>query len=230
MAQFPYREVLGGITWLSVVTCPDLAYAVSQLGQFSANLGKKHWNALLRVLRHIQGTQDLALTLGRVSDADPDVLTGYMDTSWARDPNDYSSVLGYVFKLGDATISWSSKKQSSVATSSTEAEYMAMAYSTKQVQWLCYLLINIGHLEKRAPPTSILIDNTGAIALAKEARFHPCTRHIGVQYHFSRQQVEKGRITFMHVPTAKMLADSFTKSLVHDGITKLTDGCALCPV
>ena len=63
MVQFLYREVLGGITWLSVVTRPDLAYTVSQLGQFSANPGKKHWNALLRVLQYIQGTQDLMLTL-----------------------------------------------------------------------------------------------------------------------------------------------------------------------
>ena len=203
MVQFPYCKVLGGITWLSVVMCPDLAYAVSQLGQFRANPGKKHWNALLRVLRYIQGTRDLALTLGRVSNADPDVLTGYMDASWARNPDNYSSVSGYVFKLGDAAILWSSKKQSSVAASSTEAEYMAMAHSTKQVWWLHYLLINIGRLEKCAPPTSILVDNTGAITLTKEACFHPRTRHIGVQYLFSLQQVKKGRITFMHVPTAE---------------------------
>ena len=107
---------------------------------------------------------------------------------------------------------------------------MAMAHSTKQVRWLCYLLINIGRLKKHAPPTSILVDNTGVITLAKEARFHPRTRHIGVQYHFSRQQVEKGRITFMHVPTAEMLADGFTKPLACDGIMKLTNGCTLCPV
>ena len=146
------------------------------------------------------------LTLGRLSNADPNILIGYTDTSWACDPDDYSSTSGYVFKLGDTTISWNSKKQSTIASSSTEAEYMAMSHCTKQALWLHYLLTDIGHFDNPAPTTRIFTDNTGAIALAKKPRFHSCTQHIGAQYHSAHKQVKKGVITFIHMPTTEMLA------------------------
>ena len=71
--------------------------------------------------------------LGRVSNADPDILTGYTDANWAHDINNYHSTSGYIFKLGDAVISWNSKKQATVATSSTEAEYIAVSHGAKQI-------------------------------------------------------------------------------------------------
>ena len=118
MSRYPYCEALGSITWLTVMSCPDLTYATSQLGQYSANPGKTHWKALMCILKYLQGTQDLALTLSRVSDADldPDVITGHTDTSRACDANDHCSTSGYIFQLGDAVILWNSKEQSNIAT------------------------------------------------------------------------------------------------------------------
>lgn len=137
---------------------------------------QKHWNALLWVLQYIRGTQDLTLTLGQLSDADPDTLTGYADTSWAYNPNNYSSTSGYIFKLGDVAISWNSKKQSTVASLSIKAEYMAMSHCTKQILWLHYLLTDISHYDDPAPTTCIFSNNTGAIVLAKDIHFHFCTQ------------------------------------------------------
>ena len=97
MAQFPYREVLSTITWLAVVSHPDLMFAASYLGQYSANPGKPHWKALLHVLRYLQGTRELTLMLRHVSNANPDILTGYTDANWAHDIDNYHSTSGYTY-------------------------------------------------------------------------------------------------------------------------------------
>ena len=227
MAQIPYREILGAITWLAVVSRPDLAFAASYLGQYSTNPGKPHWKALLRVLRYLQGTRTLALTLGRVSDADPDVLTGYTDANWARDIDDYRSTSGYLFKLGDATISWNSKKQSTVASSSTEAEYIATSHGAKQAVWLRQLLVYAGIVGEPPPSTTLYVDNMGAISLTKEPRFHSRTRHIPVHFHFVRELVDDHTLTIQYIPTSDMLADGFTKPLPRIGHQKLIDGLYL---
>ena len=184
MAKFPYREVLGAITWLAIVSHPDLTFAASYLGQYSANPGKPHWKALQRILLYLCGTRDLRLTLGCVSNVDPDTLTGYTDANWARDIDDYHSTSGYLFKLGDATISWNSKKQSTIASSTTEAEYIAASHGAKQAAWL-----HQGIVSEPPPPTMLYVDNTGTITLTKEPRFHSRTRHILIHYHLIREYV-----------------------------------------
>ena len=83
MAEIPYHEVLSAITWLAVMSCPNLAFAVSYLGQYSVNHSKSHWKALLHILYYLQGICTLTLTLGCVSNTDLDILTGYMDSNWA---------------------------------------------------------------------------------------------------------------------------------------------------
>ena len=98
MAKYPYGEALGRITWLSVMSHPDLALATSQLGQYSANPGKSHWTALMRIFKCLRGIRDIALTLGRVSDSDAGVLTGHTDVTLAQDVDDHHSTSGYIFQ------------------------------------------------------------------------------------------------------------------------------------
>ena len=219
MAQFLYREVLSTITcqWLAVVSHPDLVFTTSDLGQYSANPGKPHWKALLHVLQYLQGTCELTLTLRRVSDADPDILTGYTDANWACDIDNYHSTSGYIFKLRDTIISWNSKKQATVATSLTEAKYITVSHSAKQAVWLRQLLVHADIAGKPPPPTTFYIDNTDAILLTKEPRFHSCTCHIPIHYHFIHELVENNTLNIKYIPTADMLADGFTKPLTHPG-------------
>jgi len=231
MSNYPYREALGGITWLAIVSRPDLAYAASLLGQYSANPGKTHWKALMRVFKYLRGTHDLALTLGKVSNADPNILTGHMDANWARDADDHRSTSGYAFQLGDAVVSWNSKKQSNVATSSSEAEYVALAHGAKQALWLRYVTRDIGVCKgAELPTTELLSDNTAAIAIAREARFHGRSRHIGTQFHFVRERVEDGTFEITHVPTADMLADGLTKPLTRQPHETMLARFSLSPV
>ena len=113
--------------------------------------------------------------------------------------------------LSGSTISWSSKKQSSVALSSTEAEYIAGAHATKEAIWLRRLLTELG-LEILTP-TSLHIDNQSAIAIAKNPEFHNRTKHIEIHHHFLHTKVESEEITLSYIPTGEQLANILTKGL-----------------
>ena len=110
--------------------------------------------------------------------------------------------------MGTRAISWSSKKQHVVALSSTKAEYIAQMHAAKEVLWLRSFLW--------ATPDDLLIlncDNQGAIALAKDNKFHACTKHIDVCYHFIREAVEDGKVAVQYIPTGDNVSDIFTKPL-----------------
>jgi hypothetical protein len=141
-------------------------------------------------------------------------LHSFVDADWASDVNNCKSTSGFVFMLGGAVVSWSSKKQTSVALSSTEAEYIAAAHATKEVVWLRRLLIELG-LDLDSP-TVLHVDNQSAIAIVCNPKFHDCTKHIEVQHHFLRHKVEGEEICLEYTPTDEQTADVLTKGLVCD--------------
>ena len=125
--------------------------------------------------------------------------------------NDRRSTSGYVFILAGAAVSWSSKKQTSVALSSTEAEYIASAHAAKELIWLRELLAGLDLATNS--PTTLLMDNQSAIAIAKNPAFHERTKHIEVRYHFLKKMVEDEKIRLEYVPTTEQTADAMTKGL-----------------
>ena len=134
MANVPYRSAVGCLMYLMVGTRPDLAAAVGVLSQFAADPCPTHWQALKRVFRYIQGTK----TYGIEFTVDGDALQGYSDADWAGDTESRRSTSGYAFMMNGGCISWRSKKQRTVALSSTEAEYMALSEATQEAVWLRY--------------------------------------------------------------------------------------------
>lgn len=142
------------------------------------------------------------------------MLSGYVDADWASDVNDRRSTSGFVFMLGGAAISWESKKQTSVALSSTEAEYIAAAHAAKEAVWLRRLLTELGL--DTSHPTTLHIDNQSAIAIARNPEFHDRTKHIQVRYHFLLQVVESGDIALEYIPTGDQIADVLTKGLARE--------------
>ena len=109
-------------------------------------------------LRYLKGTVDCHLTLG-LHDGNPTELTAYSDSDWGHDIDNHCSIAGYVFLLGLSTISWSSKKHVTVATSSVDSEYQASSMTACHGLWLCHLLIELGLDELETLPTTIFIDN-----------------------------------------------------------------------
>jgi hypothetical protein len=152
-------------------------------------------------------TKNLWLTFGGGKDA---VVEGFCDADWASQKHRHS-ISGFSFHYGVGAVSWSSKKQSLVSLSSTEAEYVAQTHAAKEGIWLRNFVSEIRGEEKK--PVTISCDNQGAIALAKDNKFHARTKHIDLRYHFIREAVEDGKIKVKYVPTEDNVSDIFTKAL-----------------
>jgi transposase InsO family protein len=190
MKKVPYLTAIGSMMYAAMGTRPDISFAVSHLSQFSANPGPAHWTQAQRVITYLYTTRDVELVLGGKEIS----LSGWVDSDWASDRDDRRSIAGYMYSLGGGPISWSSKKQPTVATSSVEAEYMACAYGIKEALWLRSLLKLMDFEQKTA--TSILCDNMGAIILTKDPTFHARTKHIDVAHHFIRERHCRHRNVF----------------------------------
>ena len=216
MASVPYKSAVGSLMYAMVATRADLAFAISTVSQHMARPGWSHWMAVKRIMRYLKGSLHLKLQLG----GQHIKLQGYCDADWAGDVNDRRSTTGYAFSLGDGVVSWSSKRQPTVALSTTEAEYMAASHCTREAIWLRQLLNDVRC--KYDEGTLIMCDNQGAIALARNPVYHARTKHIEVQHHFVREKVARGTIILEYCPTEDMLADVLTKALAKDKHEQLT--------
>lgn len=204
--DLPYQNLVGSLMYLATSTRPDIAHAVSVLSQYNTNYGKQHWIAGKRVLRYLKGTANYGLHFKKANEP----LVGYADADWGSNIDDRRSYTGFAFKLSNASVSWDSRKQRTVAMSSTEAEYMSLSDSTKEAIHLRRFLIDIiGHQET----TIIFNDNQGAGLLSKNPIFHNRTKHMDVRHHFVRQNVMEKNINVEYLSTEEMPADVLTKSL-----------------
>lgn len=199
-----YSQLIGSLMYLSVCTRPDISQAVGALARYMAAPTVAHWQAAKGVLRYISGTRDYGITFGGLT------LEAYCDADYAGDIDSRRSTTGYVFILGGGAISWSSRLQPTVAASTTEAEYMAAAYTIKEGLWLRNLLTEIG---LSIGTMEINADNQSAIKILKNPVFSMRSKHIDVIYHFARERVARKDVTFKYIPTTKMVADSLTKPL-----------------
>lgn len=206
-----YATAIGSLMYTAIGARPDIAFAVQTLSQFTSNPGPAHWTAIKRVFRYLAGTRDLAIVYGGFREDANIEFTGYLDADFAANPDDRKSISGNTYLLGGAAISWSCKKQTTIALSSTEAEYTAIAHAMRQAIWLRYLFEGLGYAQTE--PTIIFGDNQSAIALTQDAQFHARSKHFDIQNHFVREKIEAGIIEIFYCPTNEMLADVFTKGL-----------------
>ena len=213
----PYRQAIGALMYLMISTRPDLAFAVGKLARFCEKPQQKHWIAVKRVFRYLSGSTDLGLLFDGTS---PLELSGYSDSDWAGDLGDRKSTGGFVFSMANGPVSWSSRKQTIVAASSCEAEYISLSTASKEAIWLRRLANDVlrcaptqGIKKKSKDPTPLKSDNQGAIALAQNESINRRNKHIDIAYHFVRDAVKRGEVVLEYVPTTAMVADVFTKPL-----------------
>jgi len=202
-----YRTYIGKLNFLTN-TRPDISFAVQTLSQFMQSPTSSHMSALEHLLRYISGTSGQGLLL-RGSDSLN--LHAYSDSDWASCPVSRRSVTGYVLLLDKSPISWKSKKQSTVARSSAEAEYRAMAHAAAEVTWLVSLLKELG--VSHPQPVTLHCDSQSAIHIARNPVFHERTKHIEVDCHFTRDKVMEGLLQLSYLPTQSQIADVLTKIL-----------------
>ena len=160
------------------------------------------------MLRYLSGTSNYGILYTDTSDV---TLAGFSDSDWAGNLDDRRSITGYAFSIGSGVIAWSSKKQSTVALSSCEAEYQALCAATCEAIWLRRLLNNAGEEHKES--TIIKTDNQSTIKLAYNPVFHKNTKHIDTQFHFVREKLQSKEIFVEYCKTCDNMADIFTKPL-----------------
>lgn len=213
-AVYPYREVVGCLNHAAVHTRPDISHAVSQLAPFSSCYGEVHITAAKHLLRYIKGTLKRGLLFKSHTDGSQ-TLCGFADADYANDVDTRCSTTGYTITIGGSTVCWRSRRQRSVALSTTEAEYMAMGDCAKHILWFRRLLyvLTLKHLDKTAVhmlPTALFNDNNGAVFLSKEAAVNARSKHIDIRHHFIRELVKRHIITPTMIDTKNMPDDFLT--------------------
>ena len=201
-----YRGMVGSLLYLTA-SRPDIMFSVCMCARFQANPKESHLSAVKRIMRYLIGTQNMGLWYPKGTDC---TLVGYSDSDFAGCKMDRKSTSGTCHLLGNALVSWHSKKQASVALSTTEAEYVAAGSCCAQIIWMKQQLSDFGINLKTVP---IKCDNTSAINLTKNPVYHSRTKHIEIRHHFIRDHVQKGDCLIEFVETSKQLADIFTKPL-----------------
>ena len=140
-------------------------------------------------------------------------ISGYTDSDFQGDRDDGHSTSGMVYTLGGGAVSWRSAKQTSVADSTMEAEYIAASEAAKEAVWLKYFLGDLEVVPGLDKPITLYCDNSGAVANSKEPRSHKRVKHIERKYHMIRSIVDRGEVTVTKILTLENLADPFTKTL-----------------
>ena len=185
--------------YMMLGTHPDIAYTISTLSHFTSHPGSPHVCALKHLLQYLKGSANYGiiyshnggLLVGSEITLNTDIYS-FTNSDYAMDPDTHCSISGAIFLLTGGPISWRSKLQTSISQSSTEAEYVASTEATKEAIWLHRLMSDLK--QDVTHPTPLLIDNHGALLLAKNPVNHSNSKHIDVQHHFICECITNGSI------------------------------------
>ncbi|CAI7836613.1 unnamed protein product [Closterium sp. NIES-53] len=217
-----FHSLVGSLMYAAVNTRPDIAFATGQLARVVQCPNEEQVAARMRVAKYLGQTSTIGLQyltaaqrrqkgaggveLGRL------FLAAFSDASYASEPEDMTSVGGFIFCVGGGPTAWESKKQVDQALSSVESEYMALFRAVREIVWQRRLLAELG--EEQQGPTPLYCDSQGAIALAKNPVLHGLTKHMRVKWHWTRSMVAAGEVELHYVKTTRQPANMMTKRLV----------------
>ena len=203
-----YQSIVGSLMYAVSATRPDLCFPVTYLSPFNHSPTTSHLQATKRVLRYLRGTREIGLHYPYDNTLE---LRAFTDSDYANCPITRKSISGNIIQLSKATISWRSKKQKSVSTSTAEAEYQALSLAAKQAMWTTTALRELTGTLVTTP--ILLCDNKAAIDIASNPKISDRSKHIDVHFHFVREQIENGTFFIMPVASSDNLADICTKGL-----------------
>jgi ribonuclease HI len=227
--RMEYQSLIGSLGYAANMTRADIIFATHKLCQFVSNPTDQHLSAAYQILRYLKGHQNFAI---KFSATESGLLNfhGFTDAAYADNPDNRASTQGYAFFAAEGLISFKSSKQSDIATSSTEAEYVGMTNAAKEAIWIRKLLEELHYAKPDLYPIQILGDNQPAISLTKpDRKDHSKIKHIESKYHFIRHQVENGVIHLDYIPTNHMAADGLTKALAPNKFKQFIQQIGLSP-
>ncbi len=209
-----YRSMIGSLLYVTA-SRPDVMFSVCLCARFQSSPRESHLTATKRILRYLKSTPNVGLWYPKGSNFE---LIGYSDSDYAGCKVDRRSTSGTCQFLGRSLVSWSSKKQNSVALSTAEAEYISAGSCCAQLLWMKATLSDYGIKYKDVP---LFCDNESAIKMTQNPVQHTRTKHIDVRHHFIRDHQQKGDISIQGIGTEDQLADIFTKPLDEKRFCKL---------
>ena len=186
-----YQELTGSLNHAAVFSRPDIAFAVSKLSQFNSDPTETHMKAARRVLAYLKGTINHSIVYGNASHNDihaytrafhPDQVLGFADADYVTDKDDRKSQTGYVFMINNGPVSWTSHKQTSVALSTMEAEYMSLSDASREAIARIHLYSDLD-VSTVSPPL-LYSDSTSALSLTDESAPYQRSKPIDTRYHY----------------------------------------------
>lgn len=221
--KFPYRELVGSLMYLTTCTRPDLAFSVGQLSRYVQNPTQQHIGAAKRVLRYLVGTktQGIVYTREKPTEKKPElIIDGYCDSDWGNDPDTRKSITGFVHCMAGGAVSWASRRQTIVAQSTAEAEYVAACEACMEGQGLRNILTQV--FPDLVTKVRMGIDNQAAYVMATNPTYSRRTRHIELRWHYVRDRVARKTVDLWKVKTDVNPSDLMTKPLVGDRLETLS--------
>jgi hypothetical protein len=223
-APWKYRSLVGMLSYLANTSRPDISMAVHQCARFSINPRKSHQLAIKRIARYLKATADKGLILRPESDPNLDVwvdadFAGSYNKSIPDDPSNVLSRTGFAILYAGCPIVWSSKMQTEIALSTTEAEYIALSTAMRDVIPIKQLFDEMRDHKFLVPYSTpalrctVFEDNSGALELARAPKMRPRTKHIAIKYHHFRAHIKNKSVQIVYTPTKEQLADILTKPI-----------------
>ncbi|KAH6563768.1 hypothetical protein BASA62_008319 [Batrachochytrium salamandrivorans] len=221
----PYCKAVGSIIYAMIATRPDISAAISQVSKYLYYLTDTHWSTIKRILRSIKYFLNHPLTFSN----NVIHLTGYYNADWGGDLYSRRNTSEYVFFLGNSCISWRSSKQTAVASSTAEAEYVAATTAAQELLFLKTFLTEIGYLINKA--ITLYSDSQSAIANIKHIQLrHASNKHTDIKLHFPKDQVKLGNINLEYINTLDQVADILINGLPKPAFCKLANLLGLLPL
>ncbi|GJT08550.1 hypothetical protein Tco_0843012 [Tanacetum coccineum] len=193
-------------------TKPDVAFAQNITSRFQQNPGELHWTAVKNILKYLRNTKDMFLVYGENPSTELRVEC-YCDAGFKTDRDDTKSQTGYVFVLNRGAVDWKSSKQSTIAMSTTESEYIAASEAAMEAVWIRKFISGLGIVPTINEPINMYCDNSAAVHYANEPGVQRGAIYYLRKYHYVRESVVLGEIKILKVHTYNNLADPFTKAL-----------------
>uniref|UniRef100_A0A2N9IKJ5 Integrase catalytic domain-containing protein n=1 Tax=Fagus sylvatica TaxID=28930 RepID=A0A2N9IKJ5_FAGSY len=190
MKNIPYASAVGSLMYAQVCTRPDIAFAVGMLGRYQSDPGLDHWRAAKKVMRYLQGTKDYMLMYRRTEQSGR-----------------------YIFMMASGAVSWRSAKQTLIATSTMEAEFVSCFEATSHGVWLKSFISGLRIMDSISRPLKIYCDNSAAVFMAKNNKSGSRSKHIDIKYLAIRERIKEKKVVIEHVSTELMIADPLTKGM-----------------
>ena len=210
MEAIPYASAVGSLMYAQTCTRPDISFVVGVLGRYQSNPGMEHWKLAKKVMRYLKGTKDHMLMFRRTDHLE---VISYSDSDFAGCPDSRKSTFGYVFMLAGGAISWKSAKQSIIAASTMEAEFVACFEATIHGLWLRNFISGLRVVDSISRPLRIYCDNAAAVFFSKNDKYSKGAKHMELKFLSVKEEVQKQRVSIEHISTKLMIADPLTKGL-----------------